>query len=133
MKICGLCKVEKEISEFHKNSKKIDGLQSECKSCKSTRYKGYYSNDRLRYFKNAELARNRANELIRSKKDVPCTDCGIKYPYYVMDFDHLGLEEKIECVARMTRSYKKLEKEIAKCEVVCSNCHRERTHSRLAL
>lgn len=24
----------------------------------------------------------------RQLKEVPCGDCNIKYPYYVMDFDH---------------------------------------------
>jgi len=31
-----------------------------------------------------------------------------------------------------TLSKKKIDEEIAKCEIVCSNCHRVRTHKRRA-
>jgi L-lysine 2,3-aminomutase len=48
-----------------------------------------------------------------------------------MDFDHLDDSEKLDDVSRLTRfTKKKLLTEIAKCDVVCSNCHRERTHQR---
>ena len=33
VKVCTKCKVEKELSEFHKNKKNKDGLKSQCKSC----------------------------------------------------------------------------------------------------
>jgi hypothetical protein len=29
-----------------------------------------------------------AKRLIRQAKARPCADCGVLYPYYVMDFDH---------------------------------------------
>ncbi len=65
-----------------------------------------------------------------TQKDMkPCTDCGIPYPYYVMDWDHL--ENKELGVGRAVLfSMQRLKEEIAKCELVCSNCHRERTHKR---
>ena len=42
--------------------------------------------------------------------------------------DHVG-DDKSFNVSRMSRlgSKRKIDEEIAKCEVVCSNCHRERT------
>lgn len=59
-------------------------------------------------------------------------DCGISYPYYVMDFDHRNGEEKLEGVAALVNSgrRKAVFEEIEKCDLVCSNCHRERTHQR---
>lgn len=74
----------------------------------------------------------RKYELIRSLKDRPCTDCGIQYPYYVMDFDHLPQYIKSFSMNGQARGYKEetILKEAAKCEVVCSNCHRIRTHQR---
>lgn len=67
-------------------------------------------------------------EYIRKLKDVPCMDCGIKYPYYVMDLDHRDPSTKHKSVAQMMRYPKGLLIiEAAKCDVVCSNCHRERT------
>ena len=79
----------------------------------------------------AREARNRV--IIRSAKDKPCADCGQKYPYFVMDFDHIN-GDKVANVATMATKRVKVEKllvEIAKCEVVCANCHRARTHIRV--
>jgi len=50
----------------------------------------------------------------------------------VFEFDHLPGSEKannVSWLAKMGRSVEKLMAEIAKCEVVCANCHRIRTHS----
>ena len=60
-----------------------------------------------------------------------CTDCGQKN-HIVLDFDHL--KDKKYNVSRMIHdgfSWAAIKKEIAKCEVVCANCHRIRTYSRL--
>lgn len=61
----------------------------------------------------------------------PCTDCGIQYPYYVMEFDHVR-GEKVANVMLIAGigSWKTLLLEIAKCEIVCGNCHSVRTHYR---
>lgn len=66
-----------------------------------------------------------------SQKNKPCTDCKIQYPYYVMHFDHLGLEPKLFNLSQKMYSKRKIIEEIAKCELVCANCHAERTHRRL--
>ena len=61
----------------------------------------------------------------------PCMDCKIQYPYYVMDFDHVrGRKQNNVMELIPTLSKKKIDEEIAKCEIVCSNCHRVRTHIR---
>lgn len=68
-------------------------------------------------------------EMVRDAKDRPCQDCGQTYPYYVMDFDHQ--RDKKFLVGRMvwsTTSMEKVREEIEKCDIVCANCHRERTH-----
>ena len=38
-KQCPNCKEEKQYSEFHKCSSRIDGLQSYCKLCKKEKFK----------------------------------------------------------------------------------------------
>jgi len=70
-------------------------------------------------------------EYIKTKKDKPCADCNIKYPYYVMHFDHLGIEPKLFNLARV-KGKNAIDTEIKKCQVVCANCHAERTYKRLA-
>ena len=74
--------------------------------------------------------RNRA--IVWAAKDRPCTDCSRRYPYYVMHFDHLGDDKSgtINKMAWRPVSEDRLRTEIAKCEVVCANCHAERTHQR---
>ncbi len=76
--------------------------------------------------------RQLARELIYMVKSVPCTDCGIEYPPFVMDLDHVrGLKFKdVSSMVDNTMSQKSIMAEVAKCEVVCSNCHRIRTHTR---
>ncbi len=74
----------------------------------------------------------RARLYSQEAKKVPCVDCGISYPYYVMDFDHR--EEKTTEINKLVKggpSLKTLQKEIDKCDVVCSNCHRIRTFNRM--
>ncbi len=59
-------------------------------------------------------------------------DCGIRYPYYVMDLDHREGEKKEACVNFIVNrgTWDQLVAEIKKCDVVCTNCHRERTFQR---
>jgi len=68
----------------------------------------------------------------RYKERRGCIDCGKKLPACALDFDHVGTD-KISGVSAMVTNNYSLEKiilEIAKCEVVCANCHRYRTHGR---
>lgn len=70
-------------------------------------------------------------EFINSIKLAPCADCGIKYPPFVMDFDHIK-GDKYDEISHMVRkpvSLDRLKEEIKKCDIVCSNCHRYRTHN----
>jgi hypothetical protein len=65
------------------------------------------------------------------KEKNPCMDCKISYPYYMMDFDHVrGTKQANVAELINTLSKKRLDEEIAKCEIVCSNCHRARTYLR---
>lgn len=68
---------------------------------------------------------------IRELKARPCTDCGVSYPWYVMEFDHLRDKEMdISKMMRRRMAWDKIEAELAKCELVCANCHRERSYLR---
>lgn len=90
----------------------------------------HYLANKERYKQRAVIAKERMRDYIRTKKDRPCNDCGVKYPYYVMQFDHVG--DKLYNIADLVNynNYAKLDAEIAKCEIVCANCHMERTYRR---
>lgn len=77
-------------------------------------------------------ARYRANrQLINESKQGPCADCGVEYPPYVMDLDHRPGEVKLFQISKgLRKSRGVLLTEIAKCDTVCANCHRIRTHTR---
>lgn len=93
--------------------------------------KYYQANKERRAALNQEI-RTRNYAYVNSLKDnAECVDCGARYPYYVMDFDHLGDKEyNVSDMCRNMFSMDKLKAEIAKCEIVCANCHRIRTHTR---
>src|SRR4029077_18283035 len=61
-------------------------------------------------------------------KTGPCLDCGQLYPPYVMDWHHRDPSTKVAKVAPMLAYYKwpVIMAEIAKCDLLCSNCHRIR-------
>jgi hypothetical protein len=62
-------------------------------------------------------------------------DCGQTFPPYVMDFDHVRGEKKynVGLMASSGYSLKMIAAEIQKCDLVCANCHRIRTHQRLSV
>lgn len=72
-------------------------------------------------------ARRKRRALLDRAKQVPCADCGGMFPPYVMDFDHRDPSTKEFNVGSYMVSIARLTREIAKCDVVCANCHRERT------
>lgn len=65
------------------------------------------------------------------KEDKGCADCGGKFDSHVLDFDHLYDKSfNLANFKTHTNSLERVKEEIAKCDVVCSNCHRVRTHKR---
>lgn len=84
---------------------------------------------------NAEYMRNRREgrkALILRLKSVPCADCKNDFHHAAMHFDHLpGTEKRFNIGERYAHvSEQDLLDEIAKCEVVCANCHAVRTFNR---
>ena len=66
------------------------------------------------------------------KESTPCADCKECFPAVCMDFDH-HRGDKTANVSRLVNegySLERIEGEIAKCELVCANCHRVRTRDR---
>lgn len=79
--------------------------------------------------------RERASKMrarIAEEKNKPCMDCGNIFPPCAMDFDHVKGKKtySIATLASSSKSWELIYKEIQKCELVCSNCHRVRTYNR---
>ena len=79
-----------------------------------------------------QRARWRANAaMLNDIRDVPCADCGRRFPPCVMQFDHRDRTTKAHGVTRMLmRARSVILAEVAKCDIVCANCHRIRTYER---
>ena len=132
-KTCPRCKAHLPITEFRFQNISKNIRYSYCRACRSLILQDHYRRNKDAYLRRNARFRLRNSEIIREYKARPCADCGTQYPYYVMDFDHRKGETKVINLAnasRMTRP--KILEEIAKCDVVCSNCHRERTYQRRA-
>lgn len=93
--------------------------------------KRHYLKYKIKYLERNRLYRLSIREYMQYIKEAnPCIDCGVKYPYYIMDFDHLvGKDNEINYLASSGR-IGALKREIKKCEIVCANCHRMRTFRR---
>lgn len=130
-KKCYGCDQSKPVELFSINSAKKDGLHNKCKACHKIYRDKHYRQNKEKYIKKARDYTNIVRLFIQEAKSRPCKDCGKQYPYYVMDFDHLDSKQKSFSLARGSDfSISKIQSEIEKCEVVCSNCHRIRTHNR---
>jgi hypothetical protein len=129
---CGRCKLVKPVTEFR--PKKKGKWQGYCISCHADWRREYYLKHRDEYTARALQYKEKLKAVLRAAKNRPCADCGVLYPPYVMDFDHREGEQKRCRVAELNAnrwvSIQQLEAEIAKCDLVCANCHRERTHQR---
>lgn len=93
----------------------------------------HYKKNKPAYIERNRRARKEKRQYLQSVKNVPCADCGERYPYYVMDFDHRPGETKLHHPNKLSvnAGWKSIEAEVAKCDVVCANCHRLRTFSHL--
>ena len=74
---------------------------------------------------------NKNRAWLDSLKNTPCEDCGGMFPPECMDFDHVRGKKEFGIATSINGGRKRLAKEIAKCDVVCANCHRIRTRKRL--
>ena len=81
------------------------------------------------------LVENR--KYIRSKKSVPCADCGREFPEVCMDFHHLDESTKLDSIKVRPKnrsmvwtlckySRQRIDEELNKCVVLCACCHRIR-------
>lgn len=119
MKTCTKCGHSQDLTCFPQEMKRgVLIHRSECLSCRQTRVK----------VKNHQKYLER-RVVINQLKDVPCLDCGGSYLPCVMDFDHRDPSTKCSDVTRILAkgNWQKVLDEIAKCDIVCANCHRLRS------
>jgi hypothetical protein len=133
MKFCSRCKRFRRLNSF---SWRVVGKRKSnwCIRCYKTIAAAWYRDN-----KNKVKARTRNSKLtatlwLSAQKDAPCVDCGGKFHFAAMDFDHL--RDKVLNPNQMANygwRPARMAEELKKCELVCSNCHRVRTYKRRAV
>lgn len=122
-KICSNCLESFPLNCFSDAKENRDGKRAQCKKCvaKSRRQSGS---------KKSQKVRTNLVKIAEIKIKSGCMDCGYNEHPYVLDFDHVRGKKIGSICSLRNRSWEIIEAEIAKCEVVCANCHRIRTLNR---
>lgn len=126
MKQCWDCKEVKNLDEFAFNRSKPDGRAARCKACQSKYHRKHYLANVEQYRQNTRNHRKKNAALIASFKK-KCLVCGETHPA-VLEFHHrLSSDKEINLseVGFRGWSEKRILKEVAKCDILCSNCHRK--------
>jgi len=137
MRRCSMCRLMKPLSEFPIKDRARGLRRSYCWDCCRAYSRAHYQRNREAYL---ERTRNRhrrdRDECRRVAYEYllahPCVDCGEADPV-VLDFDHRDRTTKVAEVAWFIRrgDVNALRLEIAKCDVRCANCHRQKTARQL--
>src|SRR2546423_6568613 len=120
----------KPLSEFHRRGR---GHQTWCKSCRRDYDSRYHLATRTT---RVAQKRRRHAELVAwhrtLKSATPCVDCGGIFHPAAMTWDHLPGANKVGDVSSLVQRHNRraILEEIAKCELVCANCHAVRTFQR---
>ena len=90
-----------------------------------------YEKGRDKKIKREIARRDERRTLVDSLKSEPCSDCRNKFPPECMDFDHVRGQKAFNVSKAVWGNLDNLLAEIAKCDLVCANCHRIRTKKRI--
>jgi hypothetical protein len=130
-KMCSKCRTLKSTDEFNFRHRETGVRHSYCRDCGKQLTQKHYRSQKQQYLDRNSQAYTERRQMVVDAKSYPCADCGIQYPYYVMDFDHRdGSLKRFALNSVHRRTKQAILSEIEKCDIVCSNCHRERTYQR---
>jgi hypothetical protein len=88
----------------------------------------WYAANREREIERVTRRQTATRDFLRALRDRPCVDCGGRFRPVQMAFDHRDPAEKRFTLSKMQlKSRDEILAEVAKCDVVCSNCHSLRT------
>lgn len=148
-KICKKCQQEKNVDEFPKRQicrscyneqRKVKNLsQQQIDKQRAMNNKSYNSHKQQRIKQAFEYnqshkqehqlqqkkTRKKQQESWKEWKDtLKCEQCGENHPQ-CLEFHHVDPSQKDFMISKIRFSSQKLKKELEKCIVLCSNCHRK--------
>lgn len=113
------------ITDAHRKAK--DRYYARHKERVSKRNKARYAKNPEKY---KEAAKKRRRELyyrvFKIRYDGVCSVCGYD-DHRALDFHHVEPADKIDTIAQLCNrsvAWRRIEEELKKCELICSNCHR---------
>jgi hypothetical protein len=120
MRKCRLCGIDKAEENFRLRGGGRNGLQADCTECTNKRAREY-----------RQQTRDKVGDYKIAKG---CECCGFKAEHPCqLDLDHIDPSTKTYKGAHKAYdagwSWERVEEEIAKCTVLCKNCHSLRTHT----
>lgn len=131
--ICSKCNEEKSLTNefFNFRTRSKTKFRSDCKVCQNLKQSECYKNKKSHYYDSHKIYRAdllKVNQILMWDFLLknPCVVCGETNPV-VLEFDHL--RDKKYCISEILFSHKweSVQKEMAKCQVLCSNCHKKKT------
>jgi hypothetical protein len=134
LKLCPRCGEVKPLTAFSKNPSRKAGVHSICKACR--RFNDHERYERIQgrsiEYQPLRSERGRRKWLRSLKEGRPCADCGRVFLPEAMQWDHKpGFEKLFEISAAYAGwTREAVLAEIAKCDLVCTNCHIIRTFAR---
>lgn len=127
-KKCSVCGEIKSVEDFNFKKKIKNIRHSACSICwKEIRKKTYEKHKSAAKERNDRTKARNVKWFNEYKKKLECIQCG-ENDIACLDFHHLERESKEHSVSMLvnhTSSIKKIQDEISKCIVLCSNCHRK--------
>ena len=90
----------------------------------------YYRRNRRKEIDRVMTRQRATLEFLRQLRRVPCKDCSGAFEPHQMDFDHRDPPIKafnVTTSRAMLMKRERLLAEVAKCDIVCANCHSIRT------
>jgi hypothetical protein len=129
---CNVCLKTKDEAEFNWRWKALGIKQRRCRECQHIQQNDWYARNKEFHKKKMVAQKQRVRQETRQYVENylathPCVDCG-ESDLAVLEFDHVRGFKKynISYMLRSGYGVTAVEKEIAKCDIRCANCHRKK-------
>jgi hypothetical protein len=119
--------------DFAISDRKTGRRHGYCYECQRQYCRDHYKRNRATYNERRYLNQRKKRALFRERiteylTQHRCIDCG-ETDIRVLEFDHVRGEKKGNISEMVGRNiaWRRIEAELAKCEIRCANCHRRKT------
>ena len=128
---CKTCSEAKIADEFAWENEKEGKKSHRCKTCQNIMTKAHYKNNKSKYNSNRRNHRKQDRDWLQKYKSTKfCALCGETHSC-CLEFHHKNPKTKkfriSDAIGR--RSRKEILREISKCLILCSNCHKKLHHN----